>query len=398
MTAKHALKISLDSSRDYLQVLGEILITPAAILPLAGLLLMAGDLTGKVGFIGAGVLVQVGAVLLQQFPLLAAASLAFGLANGQSGAAALSGVLSYLAMSQAGSAFMSVFASDAYSFDMGLLTGVLAGITASLFHNRFRALNLPEFLKFFSGARLPAMFSVIASAIVGSGFGLLWTVVQPAVVQLADLTAATGAGGAFAYGTLSRLLMPFGLNVTINQEIWTGIGEFTSRTGQLVTGDLNRFLAGDPTAGRLTAGFYPMMIFGVPAVAACLIMTARTSARIRLMLMMAIAAVTSLVSGITEPLEYMILFVSPILYVLYALLYGLSLLLAYQLQVLIGFGFSSGLVDYLKFWDQATHPERVWQIGIVMGILSLTVTYFAVRLLRLRAPGQDRPEAEDENA
>ncbi len=389
--------LSLGKKRNWFQTIGNILITPAAMLPLAGLLMMLGDVTGRLGFLGAGILAQTGAMLLAQFPLLIAVCLAYGLASGQNGAAGLTGAFSYLIFKEAGTVVFLLFSgsSDLPVFSMGLLGGIIAGLIAVFFHNRCRDLKLPEWLSFFSGVRASATLAIVVSLVAGVGFGALWSLIETALASFAVYLTTTGAGGAFAYGFLSRLLMPFGLHEVVNHEIWFNMGEYTSKAGVLVTGDLNRFIAGDATAGQYIAGFYPMMIFGVPAIAACFAITARFNNRVRLILLMAVTGLVSLISGVTEPIEYMILFLSPLLYVIYAVLFGLSQLICYQLQVLDGFVYQPGLTDYLANWNLATHPERIWQIGIIMAILSFAVSYFAVILLKLRAPGHDHPEADD---
>jgi N-acetylglucosamine PTS system EIICBA or EIICB component len=380
-----------------LRTVGEILITPASVLPLAGLLIMAGDLLGRAGLGFAAILTSTGSILLTQFPLLAAICLAYGLANGRPGAAALSGALSYLVLNQAGDVVYKLLAGSAAlpPFSMGLLAGLVAGLITAVCHNRLRSLKLPNWLMFFEGCRMSAILSLVISLLVGVACGALWSVIRDGLLAAADNFARVGAGGAFAYGFLNRLLLPFGLHHVLNQQIWFSFGDFTSQAGQLVTGDVNRFLAGDPTAGRLVSGFYPMMVFGLPAIALCFTLTARLHNRSRLILLMAITAGVSLVSGITEPLEYLMLFVSPLLYVLYSLLFGLSLLISYQLQVLFGFSFSTGLTDLLANWQRATNPDGIWQVGIMMAILSFAAAYFAVTMLKLHAPGHDRPEAED---
>ncbi|HAL74733.1 MAG TPA: hypothetical protein DCM45_06555 [Clostridiales bacterium] len=387
----------IKDTASWFRTAGEILITPAAVLPLAGLLIMAGDLLSRTGLGLAAVLSNAGTVMIAQFPLFVAICLAYGLADGRPAAAALAGALSHLVFMQAGSAVFNLILGEAAipSFNMGLLSGVLAGVIAALMHKYFRNLKLPEWLKFFSGCRLSAILAIAASLIAGALMGAIWTAIQTVLTEAAARMTLSRAGGAFAYGFLNRLLLPLGLHQVLNQEIWFRFGEFTSQTGQYITGDLNRFLAGDPTAGRLIAGFYPMMIFGVPAIALCFALTARLRNRTRLILLMAVNGVVSLVSGVTEPMEFLILFVSPLLYVLYAVLYGLSMLICYQLQVLLGFQFSTGLTDYLANWNRGTWPERIWQVGIVIAVLAFAVTYFSVTLLKLRAPGHDRPEAAD---
>jgi len=392
------VKQLMNVSASWFRTAGEILITPAAVLPLAGLLIMAGDLLSRTGLGLAAVLSNAGSVMIAQFPLLVAICLAYGLADGRPAAAALSGAISHLVFMQAGGAVFTLILGGAAlpAFNMGLLSGVLAGVITVVMHKYFRDLKLPQWLRFFSGCRMSAILAIVASLIAGALLGALWTVIQTALTGAAVRMTQSGAGGAFAYGFLNRLLLPLGLHQVLNQEIWFRFGEFTSQTGQYITGDLNRFLAGDPTAGRLIAGFYPMMIFGVPAMALCFALTAKLRNRTRLILLMAVNAVVSLVSGVTEPMEFLILFVSPLLYVLYAVLYGLSLLICYQLQTFLGFQFATGLTDYLANWNRATWPDRIWQVGIVIAVLAFTVTYFSVTLLRLRAPGHDRPEAADQ--
>lgn len=383
---------------NWFQTMGDILITPVAALPLAGLLIMAGDITGRFNFIGAEVLSQTGSILLAQLPLLIAISLAYGLAREKHGEAGLAGALSYLVLTQSGTVVFKLIlgASVLPVFDMGIFGGVMAGVIAVFMHNHFRSLKLPNWLAFFSGVRFSALLTIVFSLLAGIGFGALWTLLQIGLIFVAGKLVVYGAGGAFAYGFLHQVLMPFGLHHVLNQEIWYNLGEFTSRTGQLITGDLSRFLAGDPTAGRYTAGFFPMMIFGLPAIATCFVLTARIRTRTRMILLMAMAGIVSMVSGVSEPLEYLILFVSPLLYLVFALLLGLSIMICFQLQVLFGFTYSTGLSDFLTSWQSATRPDGIWQVGIVIAVLSFAITYLAVRLLKLRTPGTDRLEEADE--
>lgn len=379
---------------NWFRTMGDILITPVAALPLAGLLIMAGDITGRFNFIGASVLSQTGTILLAQLPLLIAISLAYGMATEKPGEAGLAGALSYLVLTRAGSVVFSLILGESVLpvFDMGVFGGVIAGVIAVFMHNHYRSLKLPNWLSFFNGVRFSALLAIVVSLLAGIGFGALWTLLQIGLTFVADKLVLYDAGGAFAYGFLHQLLMPFGLHHVLNQEIWYNIGEFTSKTGQLITGDLSRFLAGDPTAGRYTAGFFPMMIFGLPAIATCFAITARMRTRTRMILLMALAGLVSLVSGVAEPLEYLILFTSPLLYLIYALLLGLSIMICFQLQVLFGFTYSTGLSDFLTSWQSATRPDGIWQVGIVIAILSFGVTYIAIRLLKLRTPGNDRLE------
>ncbi len=381
----------------FIQV-GQSLLLPTAVLPIAGLLMMAGDLLSRINFTGASIFTNSGFILFEYLPILIAVCLSYSFSKELQGVAALSGAVAFLVLNQS-AATLSVIINgsrtDSADFYMGIAGGFLAGFLATVIHNRVKPIDLPGWLGFFSGQRLKPILTALAAVPLGLVSGAIWTGLGNGLSALASRLTQAGAGGAFVYGFLNRLLLPLGLHHSLNQEIWYQFGDYTNQSGFLIQGDLNRFLAGDPTAGAYISGFFPMMIFAVPAIAACLFITARKRRRRQLAGLLAIVALVSLLSGVTEPIEYLLLFTSPILYLFYTLLYGVSLLICYQLQAFCGFSFSAGLSDYLANWSLATRPHMIWQVGLVMAALSFAVFYFAITLLKLRSPGRERSGEEE---
>ena len=380
--------------------IGQALMLPAALAPIAGLLVVSGDLLGRRGFSFASVLANSGYALIEQFPLLIAVSLAFTLAVEEQALAALSGAIAYILLTRSGATLFAILGNgktELTDFQMGLAGGFAAGLITVALHNGLKNLRIPAWLDFFKGQRSVqlwrALATFLAAFLAGILSGALWSVIWKGLTAFAGRLPEAGMAGAFVYGLLNRLLVPFGLHHVLNNEIWFNYGEYTNLSGVLIRGDLNRFLAGDPTAGHFIAGFFPMMIFAVPAIALAFLITARRNRRWRVAILLILAGLVSLVSGIAEPVEFLILFSAPVLYVIYAVLYGLSMLVCFQLQALSGFTFSTGLTDYLANWSKATHPEAIWQVGIAMAVLAFAIFYFAVTLLKMRTPGR---EAEQE--
>ncbi len=382
------------AGKTWLQTVSQALLLPAMVLPLAGLLVVAGDLLMRSGLAAASLLALAGFELIARMPLLIAVSLAYATAVEQTGLAALSGAIAVIVLNQTGAAFLDLLnrGRDQYSpFNMGLLAGIIAGLTAGCLQNYCRERRLPRWLGGFPLSRLVPVIAAAAALAEGLVAGVAWTYAQRGLASLAVSLTLAGPGGAFVYGLLNRLLQPLGLHHVLNDEIWLKWGEFTSQSGILIRGDLNRLLAGDPTGGRSVAGFYPVMIFSLPAAALSLWLAAKRPQRWKMAILMTAVGLAALVSGVSEPLEYLILFASPLLYVLLAIIYGLSQLICFQLQVHAGFTFSTGLSDYLATWSLGSNPQRVWQVGLVLAALAFGAFYLAVRVLKLPAPGREGP-------
>ncbi|MEA4887941.1 MAG: PTS transporter subunit EIIC [Clostridiaceae bacterium] len=365
------------------------LLLPVSVLPLAGLFLALGDSLGRWSWPFASVWVQVGTVLLEQFPLLAAIAIAAGLAAEKPVLAAFSAAAAYLAVNRTGITVVEWLAAGKnwqISFNFGLLTSLAVGFLAAGICQIGSRRTITGWRRFLMNPYLAPALSVLIALVIGFIGGFVWYGLQTLLLRLAGWIPDGGAGGLFIYGFLNRLLMPLGLHRGMNQTLWFQYGQYTTQNGLLVEGDLARFLAGDPTAGRITAGFFPVMLMVIPAVAASIWSAGRKEKKNRLYLFLAAAAMASLWGGITEPVEYLILLISPVLYVFYSLLCGLSMLLCAQLRILQGFSFSAGLNDYLYNWTQATRPGWILVVGLVLAVLAFVIFYFFIRRFHCSVP------------
>ncbi|WMC09283.1 N-acetylglucosamine-specific PTS transporter subunit IIBC [Oceanimonas pelagia] len=406
----------------YLQTLGKALMLPIATLPVAALLLRLGqpDLL-SIPFMAAA-----GSAIFDQLPLLFALGIAVGLARDGGGAAALAGAVGYFVLTGA------VVALNA-DIKLSFFGGIIAGIIAGHCYNRFHGVRLPDSLGFFGGKRLVPIVTGLVCLLAALMVGLIWPPVQQAIDAFARAVAGSGAPGQFVYGALNRALIPLGLHHVLNSLFWFGLGEcikvsyeaagqlqniclppalagtlslggavpgvdgasITHLAEQATRGDLNRFFAGDPTAGVFMAGFYPVMMFGLPAAALAMVLAAPKGRRARAGGLLLSVALTSLLTGITEPLEFTFMFSAPLLYVLHALLTGLALVAANGLGVLHGFGFSAGLFDLVLNWGLATHPWRLVGLGLVVGLVYFILFYGVIRVFHLATPGRDTGAAGD---
>jgi PTS system N-acetylglucosamine-specific IIC component len=329
-----------------LQRIGRSLMMPIAVLPAAALLLRLGqpDLLGKYTFVNFTVLAKAGGVLLDNLPLLFAVGVAIGFARRSDSSTALAAVVGYLVFNAvtmtmfAGSSIKDQVLSTSSEFSTPIVAapkpnptwvigGIIMGVTAALLWQRFHRVKLVSWLAFFGGRRFVPIVTAFAGLIIGIIFGFVWPPIGQGINNLGDLMTSHGAIGAGIYGAFNRLLLPFGLHHIINSIVWFVFGTFQGPSGA-VHGDLNRFFAGDPTAGTFMAGFFPVMMFGLPA--ACLAMWrhARPAQRKVVGGFLLSAALTSLITGVTEPIEFSFLFVAPLLYGVHVVLTGVSLWLA----------------------------------------------------------------------
>ena len=240
-----------------LQILGKALMMPVAVLPAAALLLRLGapDVF-DIPFI-----TKAGGAIFENLPLIFATGISIGIAKDGNGTAALSGVIGYLVLTTG----LSVIDE---SLNPGILAGIVAGVTAGMIYNRYKNIQLPEFLGFFSGQRFVSIATSFASIVEAAIFGIVWSPCQNFIYSVGDWIIHAGTIGVLIFGFLNRILIPIGLHHILNSFVWFVFGEYTNPvTGVTVTGDLNRFFAGDPTAGMFTAGFFPVFMFGLPAAA-----------------------------------------------------------------------------------------------------------------------------------
>src|SRR5579864_6896921 len=297
-----------------IQRLGRALMLPIAVLPVAGLLLRLG----QPDVFNIKMIADAGGAIFDNLPLLFAIGVAVGFAKDNNGVAALAGAIGYLVQ-------IAVMKDINDKLNMGVLSGIVAGIVAGLLYNRYKDIKLPDYLAFFGGKRFVPIVTGVVCLAIGIVFGYVWQPVQGVIDTAGHWLTTAGALGAFVFGVLNRLLLVTGLHHILNSLTWFVFGNFTPPGGAAVTGDLHRFFAGDPTAGGFMAGFFPIMMFGLPA--ACLAMFHEAPKERRAVVggLLFSMALTSFLTGVTEPIEFSFMFLAPVLYVIHALLTGLSL-------------------------------------------------------------------------
>ena len=382
----------------FLQRIGKSLMLPIACLPIAGLMLRFGqaDVIEVLGFIP-GVetvlpfLAAAGSALFDNLPLLFAVGVAVGLSDDQNGSAGLAGVISYLTLTNVCAEYWGQnYAADVVgTLDISFLGGIIAGVIAGLAYNKFRNTKLPEFLAFFGGRRFVPIMTGLISFVVAIPLAIVWPSIQGFLADVSVQIAGFGAFGVAGFMFFNRLLIPLGLHHVLNSFFWFQLGEFNGATG-----DLNRFFAGDPTAGHFMAGFFPVMMFGLPALGLAIYFAAKKEKRKAVGGMLASLALTAFLTGITEPIEFLFIYLSPILLVLHALLSAISGFIVDSLGVLHGFTFSAGFIDYALNFNLATKPLLILLVGLVMAIVYFVVFYFAIVKFNLPTPG--REEEDDE--
>jgi PTS system N-acetylglucosamine-specific IIC component len=389
-----------------IQKFGRSLMLPIAALPVAALMLRLGqpDLLGADGLgwdqvaavIGAG-----GGALFANLPLLFAVGVAIGMARKSDGSTALAAVVGYLVFKGVGDA-ISPFVLGAPAegaeqelINYGVLGGILCGLVAAWLWQRYHRISLPPYLAFFGGRRFVPIITAFATLVLAVLLGLVYPAFEAGLTNLGEWVTANAVVGGFVYGTANRLLIPLGLHHILNSVPWFVLGEFTASGGEVVHGDIARFLAGDPTAGAFMAGFFPIMMFALPAAAMAIWHEARPAERKAVGGIMLGAALTSFLTGVTEPLEFAFMFVAWPLYVLHALLTGSSLAIANALGAKDGFGFSAGLFDFLLNWNIATKPWLLIVMGLVYAAIYYVLFRFVIRKWNLRTPGR---EAEGEES
>ncbi|WP_271853906.1 N-acetylglucosamine-specific PTS transporter subunit IIBC [Planococcus maritimus] len=367
----------------FLQKIGKSLMFPIATLPAAALLLRFGqdDLLG-IPFLSAA-----GAGIIDNLALIFAIGIAMGLAHDGNGGAALAGAIAYLVLT-------SAIGTINESINMGVFAGILSGIVGGLLYNKFYDVKLPTWLAFFGGRRFVPIVTAATMTILAGALGYLWPPVQDGIDAAGAWILNAGMFGVGSYGFLNRLLLPTGLHHVINTVVWFDFGTFTDANGEVVRGEINRFLKGDPTAGPFLSGFFPVMMFGLPAACLAMYMAAKKERKAAVAGMFFSIGFTSFLTGITEPIEFSFMFLSPVLYVIHALLTGVSMMVAYALDIHHGFGFSAGAIDYVLNYGLAQNPLLLLVMGLVTGIVYFVIFYFMIVKFDLKTPGREDEEEE----
>ena len=386
-----------------LQPLGRALMLPIAVLPLAALLLRLGqpDLL-NIALLGAA-----GNAIFAHLGLLFAIGVAVGFARDGNGAACLASVTCFLIAREGTQSFLAVpadalkglpesalaMASQAWrdqalaKLDVPL--GILSGLLGGKLYNRFSTFKVPEYLAFFGGRRFVPIISGLAGLGLAVVAGLGFAPITDAIDTLSLSLSRSGEIGLFAYGVLNRLLLITGLHHILNNVVWFLLGDYHG-----VTGDLRRFFAGDPHAGQFMTGFFPVMMFGLPAACLAMYHEARLEQRRAVAGIFASLALTSFLTGVTEPIEFTFIFLAPVLYAVHAVLTGVAMALSDALGMRLGFGFSAGLFDYVLNFGKATRPLLLLIVGPGYALLYYGLFRFVIRRFDLPTPGRTVAEAE----
>jgi PTS system N-acetylglucosamine-specific IIC component len=370
-----------------IQRLGRALMLPIAVLPVAGLLLRLG----QPDVFNIKMIADAGGAIFDNLPLLFAIGVAVGFAKDNNGVAALAGAIGYLVE-------IAVMKDINDKLNMGVLAGIVAGLVAGTLYNRYKDIKLPDYLAFFGGKRFVPIVTGVTCLAIGIALGYVWQPVQAAIDLAGHWLTTAGALGAFVFGVLNRLLLVTGLHHILNSLAWFVFGTFTPPGGAPVTGDLHRFFAGDPTAGTFMTGFFPVMMFGLPA--ACLAMFHEAPKERRAMVggLLFSMALTSFLTGVTEPIEFSFMFLAPALYVIHALLTGLSLAICSALGIHLGFTFSAGAIDYVLNYGLSTRGWLALPIGLVYAVVYYGLFRFFIRRFNMATPGREPVSADDSAA
>lgn len=385
-----------------LQPLGRALMLPIAVLPIAGLLLRLGqpDLL-DIAFVSAA-----GSAIFENLGILFAIGVAVGFARDGNGAAALAGVACYLVTTTGAQTFLVAppeigaglpEAAAALAAKNWALTqidklevpiGIVSGLIGGKFYNRFATIALPEYLAFFGGRRFVPIAAGVAGLLLAAVIGYGYAHISSALDTASHAVVESGGAGMFVYGVLNRLLIVTGLHHIINNVAWFVVGDFGGATG-----DLRRFFAGDPQAGAFMSGFFPVMMFGLPAACLAMYHEARPERRKAVGGMFFSLAFTSFLTGVTEPIEFTFMFLAPLLYAIHALLTGAAMALMNALGIKLGFGFSAGLFDYVLNFRLSTRPWMLLPVGAVYALLYYGLFRFFIRKLDLATPGREKSDS-----
>ena len=447
-----------------LQRIGKAIMLPIAALPIAGILLgLGGALLGISGLSNPPAVYQpliafvnipvvtailtimqnIGNIIFGNLPLLFAVGVAVGLAKKDKGTAGLASIFGFIVMNEVISSMLAlgltqlgVVTPDSigeygtyvttnlgiFTLNMSVFGGIITGIVTAVLHNKYHTIQLPQVIGFFSGSRFVPIVTAVAMAIVGAILAFIWPVVQNGIGVLSELVRNAGAIGTFFYGLIERALIPFGLHHVFYTPFWYGSfvegNILVDGTWQTVAGANTAYFAqlssmssliGASSADmstivegttRFMAGKFPFMMFGLPAAALAMYHTAAPAKKKVVGSLLASAALTALLTGITEPLEFTFLFVAPVLYVVHCILAGLSYMLMGVFNVFIGMTFSGGLIDFTLFGllpsgaGVPTHWVRLILVGIVYAVVYYFLFLFLIKKFNLKTPGRDESEEE----
>ena len=419
-----------------LQRVGRSFMLPIAILPVAGLLLGVGSsfsnetmlaAYGLQGVLGEGtvfhaiflVMKDAGNIIFANLPLIFAMGVAIGMAKKEKEVAALAAVIAFFIMHASIGAMIEIGGGTESmlegattsvcgitSLQMGVFGGIIVGLGVAALHNRYYKIELPQVLSFFGGTRFVPIICSLVYTGVGIAMYFIWPVIQGGIYAVGDVVLNSGYFGTWLYGLMERLLIPFGLHHVFYLPFWqTALGGTLEVAGQAVEGAQNIFFAqlADPTvehfavsATRFMSGKFPLMIFGLPGAALAMYKCAKPEKRKEVGGLLLSAALTSMLTGITEPLEFTFLFVAPLLYGIHCVFAGLAYMLMHVFNVGVGMTFSGGMIDMFLFGVLQGNEKTSWIWIVIVGVVYFIVYYFLfgflIRKMDLKTPGRDDSE------
>lgn len=394
----------------YLQKIGKALMVPVAVLPAAAILLGLGYWIDPVGWGGESVLaaffIKSGGAIIDNMPILFAIGVAFGMSKDKNGSAALAGLVSFLVVTTllspgAVGMIKGIPANEVpagFSKINNQFTGILCGVISSALYNRFSEVELPKFLSFFSGKRLVPIISSFVMMLVSFILMYIWPAVYSGLVSFGEGISKLGPLGAGIYGFFNRLLIPVGLHHALNSVFWFDVAGIN---------DIPNFLGGaksiaEGTAvigktGMYQAGFFPIMMFGLLGACLAFVKTAKPENRAKISSIMLAAGFASFFTGVTEPIEFAFMFVAPGLYLVHAVLTGISVFIAASMHWMAGFGFSAGFIDLVL---STRNPlAQGWYMLIIQGLVFFVIYYivfkFAIEKFNLKTPGREDDDVSE---
>jgi glucose PTS system EIICBA or EIICB component len=409
-----------------LQKVGKALMLPVALLPAAGILLALGAALRNPALLElapfldnstvdmiAAVMQKAGDIVFSNLPLLFAVGVAVGLAGGE-GTAGLAAIIGYLIMNVTMGTVLGIEAEDVnglnYANVLGIPTlqtgvfgGIIVGITAAALYNKFYEIELPSYLGFFAGKRFVPIITAGTALLLGLLMIFIWPPIQNGLNAFSqNMVHANLTISALIFGIIERSLIPFGLHHIFYSPFWYEFGEYVTKAGEVVRGDQRIFMAQitdnvhNLTAGTFMTGKFPFMMFGLPAATLAIYHEAKPEKKVMVGGLMASAALTSFLTGITEPIEFSFLFVAPILFGIHAIFAGFSFMIMHILDVKIGMTFSGGLIDYILFGliNPQTNAWIVIPVGLVFAVIYYFGFRFAIRKFNLKTPGRELEEEE----
>lgn len=421
-----------------LQRVGRSFMLPIAILPVAGLLLGLGssftnatmlETYNLTKIMGEGtilnaifqVMSDAGNIVFANLPIIFAMGVAIGMAKKEKEVAALAAAIAFFIMHASISAMININGGaekmlegatasvcGITSLQMGVFGGIIVGLGVAALHNRFYKIELPQVLSFFGGTRFVPIISALVYTFVGILMFFVWPVIQQGIYAVGNVVLNSGYAGTWVYGFMERILIPFGLHHVFYLPFWqTGVGGTMEVAGQMVEGAQNIFFAqlADPSvehfavsATRFMSGKFPLMIFGLPGAALAMYKTAREDKKKEVGGLLLSAALTSMLTGITEPLEFTFLFVAPVLYGIHCVFAGLAYMLMHVFNVGVGMTFSGGLIDMTLFGIMQGNAKTNWIWIVIVGIVYFVVYYFLfsflIRKMDLKTPGRGEEDEE----